>query len=73
MFFSLMLFAVTNADVSERYMVWFLFLVPLAVAVIFSKIKITSALKNQFLLILFMLMAALVFTRESAMATLGIS
>ncbi len=73
MFFSLMLFAVTNADVSERYMVWFLFLVPLAVTIIFSKIKLSLALKNLFLLILFMLMAALVFTRESATATLGIS
>lgn len=73
MFFSLMLFAVTNVDVSERYMVWFLFLVPLAVAVIFCKIKMPEALKNQLFLILFLLMAVLVFTRESATATLGIS
>ena len=73
MFFSLMLFAITNPDISERYMVWFLFLVPLAVAVLTTKIKITLVLKNQFFLILFILMAALVFTRESATATLGIS
>ena len=72
MFFSLMLFAVTNTDVSERYMVWFLYVVPLAVAIIFSKLKISSALKNQLFLLLFLLMAALVFTRESAIATLGI-
>lgn len=73
MFFSLMLFAVANVDVSERYMVWFLFLVPLAVAVIFSKIKMPAALNNQLFLTLFLLMAVLVFTRESAIATLGIS
>lgn len=73
MFFSLMLFAISNADVSERYMVWFLFLVPLAVIVVFSKIKIIPALKNQLILILFLIMTVLVYTRESATATLGIS
>lgn len=73
MFFSLMLFSVTNTDVSERYMVWFLFVVPLAVALIFSKLKVSLALKNQLFLILFLMMAALVFTRDSATATLGIN
>jgi len=73
MFFSLMLFAVTNSDVSERYMVWFLFVVPLAVTLLFSKFKIAPVLKNQLYLALFLLMATLVFTRESAMTTLGIT
>lgn len=73
MFFSLMLFAVTNPDVSERYMVWFLFLVPFAVVAIFSKIKINPSLKNLLFLMFYLLMSVLVFTRESAMTTLGIS
>lgn len=72
MFFSLMLFAVSNSDVSERYMVWFLFAVPLAVVALFSKFKIIPVLANQLLLALFMLMAILVYTRESTMITLGI-
>jgi hypothetical protein len=73
MFFSLMLFAVANTDVSERYMVWYLFAIPLAVTIIFSKFKIMPIIKNQLYLALFLIMAVLVYTRESAMLTLGIT
>ncbi|MGH9878991.1 MAG: EpsG family protein, partial [Nitrososphaerales archaeon] len=73
MFISMMLFAVNNPDVSERYMVWFLFLVPLAVTVLLSKLKVSHALRNCLFMVSFCTMAILVFTRESATLTLGVA
>ncbi|AYC31461.1 EpsG family protein [Pseudomonas cavernae] len=73
MFISLMLFSVNNPDVSERYMVWFVFIIPISVAIILSRFKIAIPVNNAIYAILFSLMAVLVFTRASAMETLGIA
>jgi len=72
MILSLMLFSISNPDVSERYMVWFVFSVPISVAIILSTIKIPAAARNSVYSLLFLAMAVLVFTRASAVETLGI-
>lgn len=72
-FMSLMLFSVHNADISERYMAWFLFLSPIALVLIVSRIKLPANLKNLAIVFVFGLMAVLVYTRESTIITLGIN
>ncbi|VVO71341.1 hypothetical protein PS862_01353 [Pseudomonas fluorescens] len=73
MFISIMLFTVGSPDISERYMVSFIFLTPLITAIIIQKVKIDSTSKSFLYAILFLLMAGLVYTRPSAIVTLGIN
>lgn len=71
-FISLMLFSINFADISERYMVWFLFLIPIATVMFLERFKANPFVKNSVLAISFLTLGILVFTRESAMQTLGI-
>ncbi|VVP36310.1 hypothetical protein PS874_04489 [Pseudomonas fluorescens] len=73
MFVSLMLFGIKSADISERYMVWVIYLMPISFAMLLSNIKLPSMIKNISLMTIFIVMAVLVFTRESAEITLGIN
>lgn len=72
MFISLMLFAIQSADISDRYMVHFLLLVPIAISLIIYQLKAPNIFKNMVLLTTFCIMAILVYTRESLIMALGI-
>lgn len=68
-----MLAAINNVDISDRYMVHFLFLLPLLIVLLLDKLPLIDFLKNLLLIFGFLVMALLVYTRESAIFALGIS
>lgn len=73
LFFCLMLFSIDNTDISDRYMVHFLFVSPLAIALIIEKLPLPGALKNIVMLVVFFTVAVLVYTRESSIMALGLT
>jgi hypothetical protein len=72
-FFCLMLLSINNADIADRYMVHFLFLTPIPIALIFSKLKISDTFKNVAFSITFVAMSVLVYTRESLISAIGLN
>lgn len=73
LFMTLMLFSINIPNVSERYMGYFLFLIPISIATVLLNTKAPAVLKNVLFTCFFVLMAILVYTRDSARITLGIS
>lgn len=71
LFLSLILFGVTNADFSERYMPYILLVTPLQMASLIGKFRLPALLKNSAFLGYFVLMAMLVVTTQSSQYTLG--
>lgn len=71
-FMTFVLFSIFTADVSERYMVGCIFIIPISIAIIFKEMKISTVYKNIAYVLTFSIMSILVYTRESAMITLGI-
>ncbi|WP_084166485.1 EpsG family protein [Stutzerimonas azotifigens] len=73
MFISLIFFSIQNQDISERYMTWLIFMTPISISLIILNLKLSPFIKNTIYATLFILMALLVFTRPSAIETLGIN
>lgn len=71
-FMTFVLFSIFTADVSERYMVGCIFIIPISLAIIFREMRIPILYKNIAYILTFFIMSILVYTRESAMITLGI-
>ncbi|WP_417448415.1 EpsG family protein [Idiomarina abyssalis] len=71
-FFSLILFSINSADVSERYMVLILFLLPVLIAYIIKGLRFSAITQSFIYVATFVFMSFLVFTRPSAIITLGL-
>ncbi|WP_434212110.1 EpsG family protein [[Pseudomonas] boreopolis] len=71
LFLTLMLFGMSNADFSERYMPYILLVVPFQVAMIIDRLPIASFIKNAIFLGFFLILAVLVFSSQSSQRTLG--
>lgn len=72
LFFCLMLFSINNTDISDRYMVHFLFVIPIAIILIISTLQLPTIFKNITLLLAFCTMCILVYTRHTTIIALGI-
>lgn len=69
---SIMLFFVTATDVSERYMTWSIFMLPFSFTLIITSTRLNYRSKNIIFCYVFLTLALLTFTRESARITLGL-
>lgn len=68
----LMIFFVRQVDISERYMAYFLLALPAVVFLLIHSLKLPGWCKDALAITVFSLGAIAVYSRESAMITLGI-
>lgn len=73
MFICIMLITSNYVDISDRYMVNFMFIMPLVVVSTLTKIKINNFSKNILLITAFIAIATLVYTRETFISAMGIN
>jgi len=73
LFLTLILLGVENADFSERYLPFILFVLPLMIGALVDRIRLPAVAKNLVFFGFFLSLAMLVFTAASSQYTLGYS
>lgn len=73
LFLVLILIGVQNADFSERYLPFLLFVLPLMIGTLVDRLRLPAVAKNSLFFGFFLVLALLVFTATSSQYTLGYS